>query len=140
MEVSAAALDVWRPTVAVDGKGAVTVAWGQQVDGKWDIYARKYSPAKDGNGTWGETVRVTDEPGTSFPGLGDVAFFVRLTAIAESGLEGLPATYASGRRVTAPEPSASTDGPAGAPEAPEISMTGDGRAKPATSGPHPTLR
>src|SRR5262249_5571667 len=38
VEVTAPGLDVWRPTVAVDGKGAVCVAWAQQVDGNWDIY------------------------------------------------------------------------------------------------------
>ena len=83
---------------------------------------------------------VTDEPTASFPGLGNVAFFVRLTAIAESGLEGLPATYASGRRVMAPGESAGLDVSGILSPQPQIGMTGNGRARPATIGPHPALR
>lgn len=83
---------------------------------------------------------VTEDSIANFPGLGNVAFFVRLTAIAESGMEGMPATYASGRRVNVPDSSANHDGSAAAPPPIQTSMTGDGRAKPAITGPHPTLR
>src|SRR5262249_39289033 len=68
LEVTDPGLDVWRPTVAVDKQGAVTVAWSQQVNGNWDIYYRKYTPAaKDGGkGQWSDVVRLTDAPGTDF--------------------------------------------------------------------------
>ncbi|HYT90585.1 MAG TPA: hypothetical protein VEL76_17895, partial [Gemmataceae bacterium] len=66
LEVTGPGLDIWRPTVAVDGKGTVTVAWSQQVDGNWDIYYRKYTPAKDGMGKWSDVARVTNDPGSDF--------------------------------------------------------------------------
>jgi hypothetical protein len=60
-------LDVWRPTVAVDGKGDVHVAWAQQVDGNWDVYRRKYTPGADGAaGKWSDVERLTRDPGTDF--------------------------------------------------------------------------
>jgi hypothetical protein len=66
LEVTGPGLDVWRPTVAVDGKGRVYVAWSQQVKGNWDIYYRRYTPPgkSGGKGEWSETVRLTDAPGT----------------------------------------------------------------------------
>lgn len=39
---------------------------------------------------------ITDQPSATFTLAGDVKFYVRLTAIAPSGLEGLPRTYALG--------------------------------------------
>ena len=83
---------------------------------------------------------ITDKPTASFPGVGGTPFFVRMTAIAESGMEGLPGTFSSGRRSVAPEPSASNGGGAVPPEQLQISMTGDGRAKPAPARPDPPLR
>ena len=61
--------DVWRPTVAVDGKGVVWVAWAQQIDGNWEIFRRTYTPPRsgDGEGTWSEIVRVTERAGVRFP-------------------------------------------------------------------------
>ncbi len=55
-------LDVWRPAVAVDGKGDVHIAWAQQVDGNWDIYRRKRTPA----GAWTDIERITRSPGSDF--------------------------------------------------------------------------
>jgi len=43
---------------------------------------------------------INDAPAATFALSGDISFFVRLTAIAPSGMEGLPGTYALGR--TAP--------------------------------------
>ncbi len=79
---------------------------------------------------------VTELATATFPGIGSVPFFVRLTATAESGMEGMPATYASGRRVNVPEPTA----PSASSQKQQTSMTGDGRANSATSGSNPTLR
>ena len=46
-------LEIWRPTVAVDGQGKVCIAWSQHQDGNWDIYTRTYTPGKDnGEGTF----------------------------------------------------------------------------------------
>jgi hypothetical protein len=68
VEVTAPGLDIWRPTVAVDGKGVVCIAWAQQVDGNWDIYYRRYTPpAREGeDGALAETRRLTTSPGTDY--------------------------------------------------------------------------
>jgi hypothetical protein len=68
MDVTDKGLDLWRPAVAVDGKGAVWIAWAQQVEGDWEIFRRTYTPPGKGGGegTWSEIVRVTRTPGTDF--------------------------------------------------------------------------
>jgi hypothetical protein len=68
LDVTDSGLDVWRPTVAVDGKGGVVVAWSQQVNGDWEIFHRRYAPpSKDGAaGQWSNTVRLTQAPGSDF--------------------------------------------------------------------------
>jgi hypothetical protein len=53
--------DVWRPAVAVDGAGAVVVAWSEKVNGNWDLYRRTYRPDTR---SWSERKRLTDQPGT----------------------------------------------------------------------------
>ncbi|GIW82978.1 MAG: hypothetical protein KatS3mg105_4785 [Gemmatales bacterium] len=55
-------IDVWRPTVAIDGKNNVVVAWSQQVKGNWDIFSRRYQPGK----RWSKVVRHSTQPGTDF--------------------------------------------------------------------------
>jgi hypothetical protein len=66
-DVTGPGLNVWRPTVAVDGKGSVVVAWSQQVDGDWEIFYRRYTPAAMGTaGQWSEPVRLTRAPGADF--------------------------------------------------------------------------
>ncbi|MCS7168282.1 MAG: hypothetical protein RMI91_03990 [Gemmatales bacterium] len=55
--------DVWRPTVAVDGRGQVYVAWAEQREGNWDIYYRVYTPSA---GTWSPIQRLTTAAGTDF--------------------------------------------------------------------------
>jgi hypothetical protein len=67
LEVTDEGLHVWRPAVAVDGKGDIWVAWSQQIDGDWEILYRRYTPARDGDaGKWSETVRLTRTPGADF--------------------------------------------------------------------------
>ncbi|HTU92029.1 MAG TPA: hypothetical protein VMF69_18240 [Gemmataceae bacterium] len=67
LDVTGEGLRIWRPTVAVDGKGDVWVAWSQQIDGNWDIFYRRYSPPKEGGGgKWSDIVRLTDTPGADF--------------------------------------------------------------------------
>src|SRR3989475_10830357 len=38
--------DAWLPQVAVDAQNRVWVLWSQQVNGNWDIYARRFDPAR----------------------------------------------------------------------------------------------
>jgi hypothetical protein len=68
MPVTPERQDVWRPTVTVDGKGVVWVAWAQPFDGNWEIVRRTYTPphAGAGEGTWSEPVRVTNAPGSDY--------------------------------------------------------------------------
>jgi hypothetical protein len=67
LEVTSPALDVWRPTVTVDGHGVVWVAWAQQVDGDWEVFHRRFTPGRNGSpGRWSEVSRVTNHPGTDF--------------------------------------------------------------------------
>ena len=65
IDVTDPGLDVWRPTVAVDGKGVVWVVWSQQVDGDWEVFHRRYTPPGRDNprGQLSEIVRLTNAPG-----------------------------------------------------------------------------
>ena len=60
MPVTEPLLDLWKPTVTVDGAGKVWVAWSQNVGGNWDIYRRSYDPAQN---QWSPIERVTTDPG-----------------------------------------------------------------------------
>jgi hypothetical protein len=65
LDVTEPGLDIWRPALAVDGKGTVYIAWSQQVDGDWEIFYRRYVPSSDqGHGEWSEIVRLTHNPGS----------------------------------------------------------------------------
>ncbi len=44
LDVTGAGLDLWRPTICIDSKGVVHVAWSQRVDGNYDIYHRSFTP------------------------------------------------------------------------------------------------
>jgi hypothetical protein len=67
LDVTEGLRDVWRPTVTVDGKGTVWVAWAEQVDGDWEIMKRGYTPGKPGaEGSWTATERVTNVKGSDF--------------------------------------------------------------------------
>ena len=60
MPVTEPLLDLWKPTVAVDGSGKVWVAWSQNSGDNWDIYRRSYDPAAN---QWSPVERMTTEPG-----------------------------------------------------------------------------
>ena len=79
---------------------------------------------------------VTETSSATLTGLGSVPFFVRLTAIAASGMEGLPATYAFETRVAAFD--ARNGHPISQPV--QISMTGNGRSQSTTFGLRAPLR
>jgi hypothetical protein len=61
-------IDVWRPTIAVDGFGGVVVAWAQPLNDDWNILAQRFQPANDagGAGKWGEIQVITDAKGSDF--------------------------------------------------------------------------
>ncbi|MBC8869672.1 MAG: hypothetical protein H8E44_09660 [Planctomycetes bacterium] len=73
IDVTEGGFDVWRPTVSVDGDGSLIVAWAQAVNGDWEIFCRKFTPAKGRSTTtkadteqWSDVVRVTEEAGSDF--------------------------------------------------------------------------
>jgi hypothetical protein len=70
VDVTSPGLNVWRPAVAVDGKGDVIVAWSQQIDGDWEVFYRRYTPPAAGQpgsaGRWSDVVRLTNSPGADF--------------------------------------------------------------------------
>ena len=68
LDVTAGSLDVWRPTVAVDGKGIIHVTWAQQIDGDWELFTRAYTPPARGAtaGTWSAVRRLTTAKGSDF--------------------------------------------------------------------------
>lgn len=61
-------LDVWRPSIAVDKQGVVWIVWAQSVDGDWDIFARRFTPPRQGmpRGRWSAIERVTKAKGTDY--------------------------------------------------------------------------
>ncbi len=52
--------DSWLPQVAVDSAGRVWVVWSQQVDGNWDLYARRFDPGRQ---QWDGLARLTSDAG-----------------------------------------------------------------------------
>jgi hypothetical protein len=60
LDVTAGGLDVWRPAVAVDREGGVTVVWSENRDGNWDLYQRTYSPTRQ---SFSEPKRLTRSAG-----------------------------------------------------------------------------
>ena len=60
-DVTDAGLDVWRPTVAREGRDGLVVVWSEFRDGNWDLYARRLNTA---GGAWsGKPQRLTNDPG-----------------------------------------------------------------------------
>ena len=55
--VPATSGDSWQPQVAVDAQNRVWAVWSQQVDGNWDIYARRFDPHKQ---TWSAVRRLSE--------------------------------------------------------------------------------
>lgn len=60
VDVTGAGLDVWRPALTIDPQGTVWVIWSQNVDGDWDLFARRYDPKVN---QWSVIQRVTREAG-----------------------------------------------------------------------------
>jgi hypothetical protein len=60
MDVTELGLDVWRPTVAVDGKGSVWVVWSQKDKDDWNLHARSYDAKTN---RWSDAQSVTTEVG-----------------------------------------------------------------------------
>jgi len=67
VDVTDGGLDVWRPTISIDGKGRVVIAWAEKKNDNWDIFSRRYTPGKDGaKGEWGTVTRVSNGAGTDY--------------------------------------------------------------------------
>ncbi|HLJ13669.1 MAG TPA: hypothetical protein VKV15_04175, partial [Bryobacteraceae bacterium] len=49
----------WMPQVGVDSRNRVWVVWAAQLNGNWDLYARRFDPAAQ---EWGPLQRLTDNP------------------------------------------------------------------------------
>lgn len=68
IDVSEGKLDVWRPSIAIDGRGDVCLAWAQSAEGNWDIYTRRFTPPRAGmpRGRLSAIERVTKSPETDY--------------------------------------------------------------------------
>ena len=55
--------DVWRPQLALDGRGLLWVVWSQQLDGNFDLYARALDEAQN---QWLDLVRLSNHPNPDF--------------------------------------------------------------------------
>ncbi|HLJ14927.1 MAG TPA: hypothetical protein VKV15_10560, partial [Bryobacteraceae bacterium] len=51
--------DNWMPQAGVDSRNRVWVVWAAQLNGNWDLYARRFDPAAQ---EWGPLHRLTDNP------------------------------------------------------------------------------
>jgi hypothetical protein len=60
-DVTGEGLDVWRPAVALDGKGGVVVVWSENRGGNFDLYQRRFDPQLL---RWSDVARLTTNPGT----------------------------------------------------------------------------
>ena len=59
MWVPATSGDSWMPQAGVDSQNRVWVVWSQQLDGNWDLWARRFDPARQ---EWGPAKRLTTHP------------------------------------------------------------------------------
>jgi hypothetical protein len=60
MPVTEKGLDVWKPTVALDGRGGIWVIWSQNLRGNWELMGRRYDLASR---QWGKVERLTNAEG-----------------------------------------------------------------------------
>ncbi|MFN0164859.1 MAG: hypothetical protein ACKV22_00385 [Bryobacteraceae bacterium] len=51
--------DSWMPQLAADASSRVWVVWPQQVNGNWDLYARRFDPSAQ---QWSRLERLTTDP------------------------------------------------------------------------------
>jgi hypothetical protein len=67
IDVTDGGRDVWRPAIAIDGQGAIVIAWAEKLDNDWSIYSRRYTPAAgDAKGSWSAIAPVVNAPGSDF--------------------------------------------------------------------------
>jgi hypothetical protein len=59
MWVPATSGDSWMPQVGVDAHNRVWVVWSQQLEGNWDLYARRFDPERQ---EWSKARRLTSHP------------------------------------------------------------------------------
>ena len=60
IDVTGPGRDLWRPAVAVDGRGRAVVVWSENRGGNFDLYARRFD---GGDRSWSDEARLTSEPG-----------------------------------------------------------------------------
>jgi hypothetical protein len=53
--------DNWMPQAGVDAQNRLWIVWPQQVNGNWDIYARRYDPDKQ---EWSALERLSSDAGS----------------------------------------------------------------------------
>ncbi|MCS7253471.1 MAG: hypothetical protein RMK18_07230 [Armatimonadota bacterium] len=58
--VTGEGLDVWRPTVTIDGRGVAWVVWSENIKGNWELMCRRFDLRKR---TWSKVERLTSAPG-----------------------------------------------------------------------------
>src|SRR5882672_3879028 len=51
--------DSWLPQIAVDSGNRPWVVWSQQLNGNWDMYARRFDPARN---EWSTLERLSTDP------------------------------------------------------------------------------
>ena len=51
--------DSWLPQIVADRQNRVWVVWSQQLNGNWDLFARRFDPAAQ---EWGGLERLTSDP------------------------------------------------------------------------------
>jgi hypothetical protein len=61
LDVTEPGQDVWRPAVATDADGGVTVVWTAKQRDNWDVFGRRYDQK---SGSFSQVERLTDQPGT----------------------------------------------------------------------------
>ena len=66
--------DSFLPQVAVDSSNRVWVVWSQQVNGNWDIYARRFDPARQ---HWDGLERLTSDPLQDISRMKSVGFVMK---------------------------------------------------------------
>lgn len=60
LPVTEGGLDVWKPTLALDGKGSLWVLWSQNLKGNWELMARRYDHKAN---RWSATEQLTRTDG-----------------------------------------------------------------------------
>jgi hypothetical protein len=61
IDVTGPGRDIWRPSIAAAGDGAIVTVWTEKRGDNWDVFGRRYDP---GTTAFAAEQRLTDQPGT----------------------------------------------------------------------------